>query len=228
MMQIARLRIISDDEKEINAKKEAVETTWNHIIENYRAWETEDVIPLYLTHRGIYNDISLIVHSKSADSFADYILKNLKNLDSVKDVWIFDLIKPELFSPPKNISQNLKRFTMALKTHPKEMKSIYLKISKVKPPSNIIITYITFTFHKHNDILISLLAEDRLSVEEFARDYIEGLRGVVSTEVVPIIKSKNLATADEWKKRCGQYFKLRDGTEKELEIYERWYKRGFE
>jgi microsomal dipeptidase-like Zn-dependent dipeptidase len=227
MMQIARLQIIQE-EKETKKSKDAIEETWNHILENYRSWDSKDVTPLYLTHRGIYNDISLVVSSKSPDSFTEYLLKNLKQMDKISDVWMFNLIKPELFSPPENISQNLKRYSIALRVHPKEAKSIYERLSKIEPTPEVIITYITFTYHKRNDLLISVLSGNRHSVEDFTRDYIEGIKGIVSSEVIPLVKSKNLATAEEWERYCGQYFKAREGTKEDQDIYERWYSEGFE
>ncbi len=228
MMQIARLSI-ANEEKDGKKKEEAVNETWRYILENYRSWKSNDVTPLYLTHRGIYNDISLVVSVKSADSFADYLLNNLKPLENLSDVWMFNLIKPELFAPPENISQNLKRYSIALKVHPKEATSIYEKLSQIEPTSEVIITYITYTYHKHNDLLISVLAGNRHSVEDFTRDYIEGIKGIVSSEVIPLIRSKNLATAEEWQENCGVYFKIREGTQGEdRDIYERWTSGGFE
>ncbi len=228
MMQIARFSV-ANEEKDGKKKEEAVNKTWAYIIENYRSWESKDVIPLYLTHRGIYNDISLVVSSKSADSFAEYILKNLKHMEKISDVWMFNLIRPELFTPPENISQNLKRYSIALKVLPKEAGSIYNKVSQITPTSEVIITYITYTYHMRNDLLISVLSGNRLSVEDFTRDHIEGIKGIISSEVIPLVRSKNLATPEEWEENCGQYFKIREGTKGEdRDIYERWFSGGFE
>jgi hypothetical protein len=229
MMQIARLRI--NEKKDIRYEDESEEekSTWNYILDNYKSWDTAHVKPLYLTQRGIHKDISLIVSTKSTDDFAEYILNNLINLDTIKDIWVLNLFKPTFFPIPDNISQNLKRFTITLDVVPKEASSVFNRITKLKPVSSIIITYITYTYQKNNDILISLLAGNQDSVEEFVRDYIEGLKGVIRSEVVPIKKSKNLASLEEWKQYVDKYFDKRDGRETEdLKIYETWSSMGFE
>jgi hypothetical protein len=229
IMQIARLRICHNQDDKTEDESEEERTTWNYIQDNYRSWDVKDVKPLYLTQRGIHKDISLVVSSKSTDDFAEYILNNLSGLDTIENIWVFNLFKPTFFTIPDNISQNLKRFTIALDIVPKEAQSVYERISKIKPTSRILVTYITYTYQKNSDILISLLAGNRDSVEEFVRDYIEGLKGVIKWDVVPIRKSKNLASVEDWKEYVDKYFYKQDGLEDEdLRIYETWSSMGFE
>jgi hypothetical protein len=230
MMQIARLRIANESKKDDTGNGITLkETTWNYIVNNYRSWDNKDVKPLYLTQRDIYNDISLVVNSKSADAFAQFILDNLTNLNSIEDIWMFNLMEPRLFAIPENLSQNLKRYTIALNILPKEAINVYDRLSKIRPTPDLIITYITYTYHKRSNILISLLAGNRNSVNEFIIDYVDGIKGVIRSEIIPIIKSKNLASAEEWKEQCSKYFMIRDTNENEdLKIYKSWSKLGFE
>ncbi len=230
MMQIARFRVdIEDDESETGQNQCGEDEVWDYILENHKEWESGDVKPLYLTNRGIYRDISLIVSSISADAFSEFILDHLTSLKCIKDVWVFNMMEPRLFSLPENLSQNMKRFTLTLKVVPREAPFIYESISKMKPSSKAVITYITYSYHRHGDILISLLAGDKRVVEDFVMRHIEVLKGVIKTEIIPVIKSKNLATPDEWKTHCGQYFIIKDGKQiEDLEVYENWSQSGFE
>jgi len=229
-MQIARFRLEYEDKgKEAKHRPTREEYIWDYISKNYEQWQNKDVKPLYLTKRGIYKDISLVVSSTSADAFAEFILRHMTSQDCIKDVWMFNMMEPRLFSVPENLSQNLRRFTLTLNVVPREAPFVYEFISKIKPSSKMVITYITYIYHRHGDILISLLAGNKNVVEDFARKYIEGMKGVIRTEVIPIIKSKNLTTPKEWKDNCGQYFILKDGKEVEdLEVYESWSRSGFE
>jgi hypothetical protein len=230
MMQIARLRVVEDQEKgETGNVPNQIGATWDYIVDNYRSWEKEDVKPLYLTQRDIYKDVSLVVSSKSADSFAEFILENLTRLNSIEDIWMFNLMEPRLFAIPENYSQNLKRYTIALNVVPKEATNVYDRVIKIIPTPDLVITYITYTYHKRSNILISLLAGNRDSVDGFVGDYLEGIKGVVRSEIIPIKKSKNLASPKEWKEQCSQYFMIRDKMENEdLKIYESWSNLGFE
>ncbi len=230
MMQIARFRVEHQDEntKDKHGPTEE-DRVWDHILNNYKQWENKGVKPLYLTDRGIYRDISLIVSSKSADDFAEFILSHMTSLDCIKDVWMFNMMEPRLFSVPKKFSQNMKRFTLTLSVIPREAPFVYDAISKIKPSSDIVITYITYIYHRHGDILVSLLAGEKTIVEDFVIKYLDGMKGVIRTEIISIIRSKNLSTPDDWRDHCGQYFIIEDGKDVEdLEIYESWYKSGFE
>lgn len=230
MMQIARLRVAEKSEKvdevgEISQK----EIIWNYIVDNYKSWKNEDVKPLYLTQRDLYSDISLVVSSKSADAFAQFILDNLTDLNSIDDIWMFNLMKPRFFAIPENLSRNIKRYTIDLNIVPKEAINVYHRLSKIKPTPHLIITYITYTYHKRSNVLISVLAGNRDSVDEFTCNYIEGIKGVVRSEIIPIIRSKNLATPKEWQEQCSHYFMKRDKTDNEdLKLYKRWSNLGFE
>jgi hypothetical protein len=230
MIQIARFRIknhdqIQDSKSQIPKEKQV----WDYILKNYEQWKNENVKPLYLTNRGIYNDLSMVASVKSADSYADFILEHMSSIDCISDYWLFNLMEPRLFSIPKNLSQNYKRFTLTLKVVPREAPYIYEMLSKIKPTSEIIITYIAYTYHRHGDILISLLAGERIVVQEFTSKYIDGIKGVIRTEIVPLQKSKNLATSQEWNDCCGKYFVIKDTKESEdIDLVENWLGRGFE
>ncbi|UCE75280.1 MAG: hypothetical protein JSV56_06160 [Methanomassiliicoccales archaeon] len=230
MMQIARFRVEHMDEcVETKSGPTKEEQMWDYVLDNYKKWENEDVKPLYLTNRGVYRDISLVVSSRSADAFADYILNHMAPLDSIRDIWVFNMMDTRLFSIPANLSQNLKRFTITLNVVPGEAPFIFDFISKIKPSAEILITYITYIYHRHGDILISLLAGDKSVAEDFVRRYIGSMKGVIRTEIIPIIKSKNLANSEEWRDNCGQYFDIKNGRDVgDLEVYESWWKIGFE
>ena len=230
MMQIARLRVAEESEKGETGKGIAQnEIVWDYIVDNYNSWDNEDVKPLYLTQRDIYKDISLIVSSKSTDAFAEFILDNLTKVDVIEDIWMFNLMEPRFFTVPENLSQNIKRYTIALNVLPKEAINVYERLSKIKPSPDLLITYITYTYHKRSNVLISLLAGNRDSVAGFITEYIDGIKGVARSEIIPIKRSRNLATPKEWKDHCGKYFIAQDTNENEdLKIYENWSKLGFE
>jgi hypothetical protein len=228
MMQIARFGVESQD-KGTGAGSSNEEQVWNYIMDNHINWDCKDVKSLYLTNRGIYKDVSLVVSSQSTEAFAEFILKYMTSQNAITDVWVFNMMEPRLFSLPENISQNMKRFTLTLNVIPRGAPFIYGTLSKIKPSSKIVITYLTFVYHKHGDILVSLLAGDKKAAEDFVQRYINGIKGVIRAELTPIIRSKNLATPDEWKAYCGQYFIIKDGKQiEDLEIYENWSKKGFE
>lgn len=234
MMQIARFRAehgLSDEGEQPMAPGE--NRIWNHILENHGLWDTSHVKPLYLTLRGGYGDVSLVVASRSADDFSDYIMKNIAHLDFVKYIWMFNLMEPRLFTVPRDTSGNFKRYTITLDVIPGEAPFIYESVSRFKPSPDIIITYVAFTYHRYSDFLISLIAKEDGLVEGFVKRYLAPMKGVIRTEIIPIIKSTNLASPEEWRDLCNQYFVVRkddgiDVNKEDLDIYENWFKSGFE
>ncbi|UCE37314.1 MAG: hypothetical protein JSW00_17860 [Thermoplasmata archaeon] len=230
MMQIARFRGEYESfGKEANEVSKPADQIWDFISVNYQNWESDYVVPLYLTKRGIYREISLVVWSKSADDFTEFIINNITSNESINDISMVNLMEPRFFSIPKNLSQNIKRFTISLDVAPKESSFIFDYITNIKTQSNIVVTYIAYTYHQGGSILLSLLSGDRAYVEEFTSKYLDRKKGVIKTEIVPIIKSKNLATPKIWKDHVGKYFVEDGGREiEDLETYESWSNLGFE
>ncbi len=230
MMQIARFQgenTNNGEEAEMILKHE--DRIWDFICANYQNWENNDVVPLYLTKRGIYGDVSLVVWSKSADNFTDFLINNIMCDDYIKDITVINLMEPRFFSIPKNLSQNMKRFTINLDVVPRESANVFDYISDIKTPSNIYVTYIAYTYNQNGSMLISLLTGDRTFVEDFVGKYLDRKKGVIRTKIIPIIKSKNLATPEIWRDKIGKYFVERQKMEDEdLEIYENWTNLGFE
>jgi hypothetical protein len=230
MMQIARLRLKYGNDHELtDDEKNGENGIWDFIINNHVNWDTTQAKPLYLTQRDVYNDISLIVSSKSTDACSDFILRHLAPFEGIMDMWVFNLMEPRFFPLPKKLPQNLARFTISLNVHPREGPFIIEAISRMKPSKSALITYIAFTYHGHGDMLISLLAEDKTAVEDFVRKYLDPMKGVVRAEIIPIVKSKKLVSSEEWMNHCRQYFvTIDDEVQMDLKIYEDWFMAGFE
>ena len=217
-MKIIRLHIkCEQDQSNIIVFKE--NSLWEQMIEQSANWKKANAKPLYLTQRLVpnYDEISLILDVQDIDDLADFLLEYITPIECIKDIWVVNFMKPRFFAVPKGTSPGIKRFTITIDADPTRYASIYDYISKIKPSKSVIITYLGYTLHEYgDDIMLSVLAQGKSTVEKFIEKYIAPLEGVNSTKIMRIIRTKRLTTIKEWKDFSSPFSEI----EKNVEIFE--------
>ena len=180
---------------------------WNYVAENHKNWHIDGVKLLYMTHRHLQDDTSLIIDTKNSDLLADFLTGHIASLENVRGIHVINLAKMRFFRPPEESLDDFSRFTIAIDVMPQNMNDLYEEISALKPGKDIFINYIANTFQSYDaSILISILARSRDHAEAFVNEYIRPLVGVMGTTITLISKTMRLVTAEEWLESVGPFF----------------------
>lgn len=189
-----------------------LDRVWDHIVENHKNWYAEDVKPLYMTHRHLQEDTSLIIDAKNPDALADFLMKHIATIEGVRGIWVINMAKMRFFRTPEEHRGDLSRFTVTIDAMPNQMDTIYECISALRPGRDVIINYIAHTFQSFTaSIVVSVLARSVNHLNAFVNDYIRPLDGVVDAETTYISKTIRLASPKEWKECLDHYFVAPNG-----------------
>jgi len=179
---------------------------WNYVIENHKNWRSKEVKLLYMTHRHLQDDTSLIVDAVSSDALADFLAKHIAPLDHVRGIWVLNLARMRFFKLSEERPRDFSRFTVTIDAVPKHMDRIYESISAFQPGRDVIVNYIAQTFQSFSaSIMVSVLARSRNHMETFVEQYINPLKGVASLETTYISRTIRLVSPEEWQESIGPY-----------------------
>jgi len=193
-------------DKKSSVSRQVIDQVWDYVVENHTKWRTKKVRPLFITHRDMQEDTSLIVRADDIDALAHFITTHIAQIPHLRGIWVLNMANIRIFRLPKDRPSGLLRFTVTIDALPKHMEEVYERISALKPSDEIIITYITQTFQSfHACIMASILAKSRNHIEAFVNEYVRPLPGVEDTDITFISKTLRLVPPQEWLKEVGQY-----------------------
>jgi len=207
MFALVRIHVPSSvSDPRTGITRQVTSRVWDHIIENHKRWRTREARVLYMTHRHLQEDTSLIVEAKSPDALTDFLLRHVATIENVRGIWVLNLAKMHFFRLPRDRPGDFRRFTVTIDAVPAHLDKIYERISSLKPGRDIIITYIAYTFQSFDaSIMVSVLARSRNHIEAFVKDYVLSLDGVSGAETTLISKTVRLVSAEEWERHVGPY-----------------------
>lgn len=179
---------------------------WDYVVNNHTKWRSKHVKPLFITHRDMQEDTSLIVRADDSDALADFVETRISQIPNLRGVWILNMAKIRIVRLPEHRPRDLRRFTVTIDALPKYVNGIYERISGLKPSDEVIITYITQTYQSFRaSIMVSVLARSANHIEAFTNDYIRSLPGVEGAEITFISKTLRLVSPEEWLEEAGPY-----------------------
>ena len=205
MFALVRMHVpLVVQDRNSSVSRHVVSEAWDYVLKNHERWRSKHVRPLFLTHRDMQEDTSLIVKAHDPDSLANFIEEHIAGIPNLRGVWILNMAKIRIFRLPKERPRDLRRFTVTIDALPRCMNSIYERISRLKPSDEIIITYIAQTFQSfHASIIVSVLARSKNHIDAFVKGYISPLDGVEDTDITYISKTQRLVSAEMWHKEVG-------------------------
>jgi hypothetical protein len=112
------------------------------------------------------------------------------------NTWIF--MKPVFLPLPKDRTERLRRFTIALSVHPKSYHDVYDTLIDYKYPKDIFPIYITYVLGDC-DILISMVAKDISNLHNFVSHKISEIKGVDSYKITEFGRSQRLIPQEQWR-----------------------------
>ncbi len=202
MFALVRMHVpILVHDKKSRVSMHVTDEVWDYVVKNHAKWRSRHVKPLFLTHRDMQEDTSLIVKTDNPDSLADFISAHISNIPNLRGIWVLNMAKIKIFRLPKERPRDLRRFTATIDALPRSMDSLYNHLSGFRPNDEIIITYIAQTYSSfHSSLMVSVLARSRNHIDAFVKEYIAPLDGVEDFEITHISKTQRLVSPEEWLK----------------------------
>ncbi len=165
---------------------------------------------LYLSKRAKHEDVSLFIHTLDPDVLGDFMADHLSKVEYVTGSWVINMIKP-IFYPLPEDTKDMKRFTITLKIFPKNLKDVYQNIAYAVPPEGLKMAYIAYTCHLFGDcIQFSMLAEKEESLDQYLKDVVNKIPGVLKTTVNLIERTKPLVSYKGWMQYSSEHGIVQD------------------
>jgi hypothetical protein len=175
---------------------------WNSVVEELGNYRSGYVTPFYVS-QSIENFITISLQVKATDSVVDFLehvmdflTQKVARMDGLADSHTMPLIKLRFLPILKDLPATISRYTIEVKVHPQDYYKMYDSLLEARYDRNLAVTYIAYLFGEY-DLLLSLLATDRLKVEEFANS-LEKTKNALETKITSIKRTKLLATMDDW------------------------------
>ncbi|MCK4444274.1 MAG: hypothetical protein KAW09_07005, partial [Thermoplasmata archaeon] len=110
-----------------------MDRVWRRIVRSHKKWNGKNARIVYITHRSLQEDVSVILDAKNMDIVADFVLKRLASMKEVAGIRIIALMLPRFFRVPKGMTSKMKRFTTTITVDPNELENVYEHLSGFIP-----------------------------------------------------------------------------------------------
>lgn len=204
MLAIVRVKIKLKETTErgvIALQTANIKKVWRRIVRSHEKWEEDGTRIVYLTHRNLQEDISLIFDAEDLDSIGNFIFRHVAPMKEVAAIRIISLINPRFFAIPKDTPPGMKRFTISIAVEPHSLEQVYGYLSNFKPTKGIVPVYLAATFNGFGrDLMFSVLCRGESTARKFVANYLNSYDGIVDTKATYISQTKRLVSAEDWEK----------------------------
>ncbi len=177
---------------------------WNEIDSDVRNYESSTAIPLYASQPEKKNYISVVFEVSNFENLKNFITRNVQTMKHVEKTRTIPMLEPTYFMMPKQHPANLFRFLVCMRVTPKKFQTVRSKITALNYPDNVYLTYISYTLGD-DDILVSLLAESRKAVRNFAKMAFDDMESVHSYDISNQLATRRLASPEQWQKHMNRF-----------------------
>jgi len=168
---------------------------WNYVEEHIKE-EHNDLIPLYATQSEGMMNVGIIFDVKEVDSLTEFITEDIVKCDEISHTKTISLMKPIFFPIPKKKPENIQRYLVRIYAHPKYYKKVYEYLNNYKYPFNLFPIYISYSLGDE-DIIMSVAADSKETVNRFVREHIRSLDGVDQSSFHPVFRAKRFAPLEK-------------------------------
>ena len=168
---------------------------WNYVEEHIKE-EHKGLVPLYATQSEGMMNVGLIFDVKEVDSLSEFITEDIVKCDEIHHTKTISLMKPKFFPIPKKKPENIKRYLVRIYAQPKDYKKTYNYLNNYKYPFNLFPIYISYSLGDE-DILMSVAADSRETVNKFLKEHIRPLNGVEQCSFYPVFRAKRFAPLEK-------------------------------
>lgn len=178
-----------------------IDKFWRRVVRSHKKWDGNGARAVYLTHRSLQEDISLVLDAKNLDAVGNYISKHVAPMKEVEGIGVIPLVNTRFFIPVKGTPRDMKRFTVSVTADPNRLDEVYEFLSNFKPNKGFSPAYLAYVFRGFGrDIWYSVFCRGETTVKKFADTYLNPHAGILSTKITYMSQSKRLVPREEWKK----------------------------
>jgi DNA-binding Lrp family transcriptional regulator len=178
------------------AKEEPIKL-WNSITEHIDKFESQDFIPLYSSHQDINDYVSLIAEIRNFETINQLFFKGLPHVIKARKWRAYPLLKPMYFLIPKNAPEHLERYLISLRVEPALYVDVYDRFVSMDYPENVFLSYISYSLG-NEDILVSLLVQNRDDMERFVEICMTNVDGITSYKTSSLLRTLRLTSKKVW------------------------------
>ena len=165
---------------------------WNYIEREVKNKEDEPITPLYAAQSEGMMNVGIIFDVKHSDDIASFLTEEIVKCDEVHHTKTISLMKPVFFPIPKKKPENIQRYVIRIYAHPRDYKRIYDHLVDYNYSFNLFPIYISYSLGDE-DIIMSVAADSKATVNKFLKENIRTLDGVEQSSYYPIHKAKRFA-----------------------------------
>lgn len=178
-----------------------MDKVWRRVVRSHKKWDGGGAKAVYLTHRSLQEDVSLVLDAKNLDAVGNYISKHVAPMKEVEGIRVIPLVNPKFFVPPKGTPRDMKRFTISVTVDPNRLDEVFEFLSNFKPNKGFSPAYLAYIFNGFGrDIWFSVFSRGETTVKKFVDTYLNSHSGILSTKITYMSHSKRLVPREEWKK----------------------------
>lgn len=178
-----------------------IDKVWRRIVRNHKKWGGNGARAVYLTHRSLQEDVSLVLDAENLDVVGNYISKHVAPMKEVEGIRVIPLVNPRFFIPVKGTPRDMKRFTVSVTADPNRLDEVYEFLSNFKPNKGFSPAYLAHVFRGFGrDIWYSVFCRGETTVKKFVDTYLNPHAGILGTKITYMSQSKRLVPREEWKK----------------------------
>ncbi len=209
MLAIVRVRIKMKETSSkgvVSLQTANMDKVWRRVVRSHKDWNHTEARLVFLTHRSLQEDISLIFDAKDMDSITDFIFEHIAPMKEAAAIRIMGLMNPRFFHIPKGASRTMKRFTTSISVEPNQLNEVYEHLSSFKPSKAVVPVYLACTFNGYGrDLIYSFLCPGETTAKKFVSTYLIASDGISDTRTTYISHSKMLTSKEEWRELIGEY-----------------------
>lgn len=169
---------------------------WHYIENEIKDHDNEHITPLYATQSEGMMNVGLIFNVDDPDDISSFLTEEIVKCDEIHHTKTISLMKPVFFPIPKKKPDDIKRFVIRVYAHPKDYKNIYNSLVNYNYPFNLFPIYTSYSLGDE-DIIMSVAADHKETVNRFVREYIRTLEGVDQASFHPVFKAKRFASLEK-------------------------------
>ena len=184
--------------------KAEIDKVWDWVGKTFTGKKSDDVVPLYVSQREDQHYVDTILEAKDAEHLANFLIKQVPKCKEIDDTRTVALMKPAFYPVPAKAGQGAKRFAISVSVSPRNYRSVYDHLTKMKVPEGVYLNYIAYEFGDH-DIVLSSIARNWDTIRRFVRERIRNLPGVTEAKAHLIFRSQRLVSRPAWTKHQKKY-----------------------
>lgn len=177
---------------------------WNYIENEIKDNPSKSFTPLYATQTEGMMDIGLIFDVNEPDDLSKFITEEIVQCDELHHTKTISLMNPVFFPIPKKKPDTIKRFLIRIYAHPKYYKKVYDSLVNYSYPFNIFPIYVSYSLGDE-DIIMSIGADHKETVNRFVKQHIRTLDGVDQSSFYPVFKAKRFTPLEKLIKEQKKY-----------------------